>query len=320
MGRTPWVLPVFCLVGVCLPSGEGPAAADVEPIAIVTAVAGGATLERATTRERRPLGFRDTVMAGDRIVTTDQSRVRLLLVPKIVVTIGERADVRIMGTSATSIELRQGMMAVAVGREGVETGRSLEVRTPNLTAVQGPGVSLVEARQAPEGPSVSELNVVSSRFISISGTSQVAPSAPRTEDVLIAMRPLTSVLRNGADALSVPTALTLGDAEEIVAGLRMRLMPATMPANELVAERNRQAAGAAAAPVAEAADRSANGTDRTVGRLLSGDDVRHRQAPRVGDVPRGVPGGAFGGGAVGGVFISGGGIITGIPPFQIRGR
>jgi len=271
-----------------------PAAADLEPIAIVTSVAGAATLERATASERQPVVFKDAVMAGDRIVTGDQATLRLFVAPSIVVTVGERADVRITSRPAPSIELRQGMIAVAVGGEGVRSAARLELRTPNLIAVQGPGASLVEAR--------SDVQPFVSRVISISGALRVAaPAASGFDDAAIVMSPLTSLLRSGADPLGTPTTLTLGEAEHFATSLRVRLMPAAAPTNELVAERNLQAAGADAAPAGEIVDRIVGGKDRSVSPQVTGDDLRQRQMPRGGGVPGAGGTSAFGISAGGGV-------------------
>jgi hypothetical protein len=294
MGRKQRVLHAFILVGALLQNNGTPAAADVEPIAIVTSAAGSATLERATASERKPVVFKDTVMAGDRIVTGDQSTLRLFVARSIVVTVGERADVRIASTPALSIELRQGMIAVAVGGERVGSAAMLEVRTPNLIAVQGPGVSLVEARP--------DLRPLASRVISISGALRVAaPAASGFDDTPIVMSPLTSLVRSDVDPLGAPTTLTRSEAEHFAAGLRMRLMPAAAPANELVAERNLQAVGADAAPMGEIVDRIVGGKDRAVGPQVSGDDLRQRQMPRGGGVPGAGGTSAFGIGAGGGV-------------------
>jgi len=323
MDRTQRVFHAFVLAGALLQSSGRPAAADLEPIAIVTSMAGGATLERATTPERRAVVFKDAVMSGDRIVTGDRSTLRLFVARTIVVTVGERADVSITRAPVLSIDLRHGMIAVAVGGDGVGPAAMLEIRTPNLTAVQGPGASLVEAGQ--------DVQPFASRVVSISGALHVvAPSASGRDDAAITMRPLTSLLRSGAEPLGAPTTLTLGDAEHMAARLRMPLMPAATQANELVAERNLQAARAAAVPPGEGVDRIVGGKDRATAPRVTGDDLRQRQMPRGGGAPGGITGGGiFSGGGVrgggrgfgfvgGGVGLVGGGTGGSGDEFVIR--
>ena len=190
------------VVALFLSTGEGPAAAEVQTIAVVAFAAGRATIERATALERRPLLFKDEVMLGDRITTSEQSTLRLLLAPKIVVTVGEGSELTITKTAGTlgTIQLRSGIIGVAVSNERLGTSELLEIRTPNLTAVLGAGVSLVEVRETftPSLPPTGTSGVTS-RFISISGVSHVTTPLTRPgRDSIIAMNPLTSLSRTGS--------------------------------------------------------------------------------------------------------------------------
>src|SRR5215470_976178 len=102
---------------------------------IVTALQGTATVTRASLSTPRRLKFRDDVMLQDRIATGDESVARILLGGKAVVTVRERSVVTITESPKLStIDVADGKIALAVAKERMRAGESIDVRTPNAVA------------------------------------------------------------------------------------------------------------------------------------------------------------------------------------------
>lgn len=101
---------------------------------IVTALHGTATLSRASLTPRA-LKFRDDVMLQDRIATGNESLARILLAGKAVITVRERSVVTITESPRVSrVEVESGKVALAVAKERMRPGESIELRTPNAVA------------------------------------------------------------------------------------------------------------------------------------------------------------------------------------------
>jgi len=106
---------------------------------VVTTLQGSATAARASLPQPVALKFKDDVFLRDRIVTGDRSIVRMLLGGKALVTVRERSALTITEIPGTSrIDLDNGKIALAVAKERMRPGESVEVRTPNaVAAVRG---------------------------------------------------------------------------------------------------------------------------------------------------------------------------------------
>lgn len=106
---------------------------------VVTTLQGSATAARTALPQPVALKFKDDVFQNDRIVTGDQSIVRMLLGGKAVVTVRERSSLTITEVPGKStIDLDVGKIAVAVAREKLRPGESIEIKTPNaVAAVRG---------------------------------------------------------------------------------------------------------------------------------------------------------------------------------------
>jgi hypothetical protein len=116
----------------------GWAPADAEPgrrAGIVTALHGTATVSRVGLTTPRALKFRDDVMLQDRIATGDESLARILLGGKAVITVRERSVVTITESPRVStVDVASGKIALAVAKERMRPGESIELRTPNAVA------------------------------------------------------------------------------------------------------------------------------------------------------------------------------------------
>jgi hypothetical protein len=105
------------------------------PAGVVTALTGTATVSRASLAAPRALQFRDPIMLQDRIVTGEQSLARILLGGKAVITVRERSVVTITDSPRVStVDVESGKVALAVAKERMRPGESIEVRTPNAVA------------------------------------------------------------------------------------------------------------------------------------------------------------------------------------------
>jgi hypothetical protein len=102
---------------------------------IVTALHGTATVSRATHTAPRALRFRDDIMLQDRISTGEESLARILLGGKAVITVRERSVVTITEMPRVStVDVETGKIALAVAKERMASGESIELRTPNAVA------------------------------------------------------------------------------------------------------------------------------------------------------------------------------------------
>src|SRR5689334_7999209 len=102
---------------------------------VVTTLQGTATVARTTAPQPEPLKFKDDVYIKDQIVTGEQSIVRILLGGKAVVTIRERSALTIHESPMTStIEISSGRVALAVAKDRMKPGESVQMKTPNAIA------------------------------------------------------------------------------------------------------------------------------------------------------------------------------------------
>jgi len=110
-----------------------------ERVGVVTTLEGNVTARRAVLPQPVPLKFKDDVFFRDTITTGDQSLARVLLGGKSIVTVRERSVVTITESPGRSyISLESGKIGLAVAREKLAPGESVDVRTPNaVVGVRG---------------------------------------------------------------------------------------------------------------------------------------------------------------------------------------
>ena len=102
---------------------------------VVTALEGNVTAQGVTRTAPTSLKFKDDVFHQDRITTGDRSLARMLLDGKAVVTVRERSVLTItQQPNRAVVELTDGKFALAVARERMKPGDSIEIRTPNAVA------------------------------------------------------------------------------------------------------------------------------------------------------------------------------------------
>ena len=139
---------LLCLgATLCWPTA---ALAQASKAGVVTTLEGRVTAARVALPQPVALRFKDDVFLNDRIVTGDRSIVRLLLGGKAVVTVRERSELTITEVPGRStIDLDSGKVAVAVAREKMQPGETIEVKTPNAVAAVRGTVFVAEVTRAP---------------------------------------------------------------------------------------------------------------------------------------------------------------------------
>jgi hypothetical protein len=122
-----WASPALAQAPAPVPPGSA--------AGVVTTLEGNATLTRVGLPEPRALKFRDDVFLRDRIVTAERSIARILLGGKAVVTVRERSALTITELPGRSvIDLESGKIGLAVARERMRPGETIDVRTANAVA------------------------------------------------------------------------------------------------------------------------------------------------------------------------------------------
>jgi hypothetical protein len=200
---------------------------------VVTTLQGTATVARTTTPEPTALKFKDNVFVQDRIVTAESSTVRILLGGKAVVTVRERSELTIVETPMTStIEVRQGKIALAVAKERMKPGESVQIQTPNAVAGVRGTIVIAEVSPTPGAE-------VSSTFTLLTGIVDVSlldPSTGRPGLQRVTLRPLQAVGVLGSTRLGAVRAISRGDARAIASDYKVVLPPPPAPANTQLTE------------------------------------------------------------------------------------
>src|SRR5262245_56053359 len=139
------------IVAVSLIVGLWPGAvsAQITKAGVVTTLEGNVTAARASATQPVALKFKDDVFVNDRVVTGDRSLARLLLGGKAVVTVRERSALTITEVPGRStIDLDSGKVAVAVAKDRMKPGETIEVKSPNAVAAVRGTVFVVEVIRA----------------------------------------------------------------------------------------------------------------------------------------------------------------------------
>lgn len=122
--------------------------AQTQPVGVVTTLTGEATLARTALPAPLILKFRDDVFERDRIATGEKSIVRVLLGGKAIVTVRELSVLTITEEPGqATIDLASGKIGVAVVKQRMRPGETLNIRTPNAVAAVRGTVFVVETHQ-----------------------------------------------------------------------------------------------------------------------------------------------------------------------------
>jgi len=136
-------------VAILLPAVSPlPSHGQVQPVGVVTTLTGRADVTRAALSQPLILKFKDDVFERDRIATAEKSIVRVLLGGKAIVTVRELSTLTITEEPGrATIDLASGKIGVAVVKQRMRPGETLEIRTPNAVAAVRGTVFVVETHQ-----------------------------------------------------------------------------------------------------------------------------------------------------------------------------
>jgi len=110
-----------------------------DAVGVVTTLAGRATVARPALPSPLTLKFKDDVFGRDKIRTQENSFVRVLLGGKAILTVRELSQVTISEEPGRAVvTLPEGKVVLAVAKQRMRPGESIEIRTPNaIAAVRG---------------------------------------------------------------------------------------------------------------------------------------------------------------------------------------
>ncbi len=136
---TRWTaLAVLAALGAMTPHSASEAQTS-EAVGVVTTLDGRATVARPAVSVPLALKFKDDVFVRDRISTQENSLVRVLMGGKAILTVRELSQVTISEEPGRAVvTLPSGKVVLAVAKQRMRPGESIEIRTPNaVAAVRG---------------------------------------------------------------------------------------------------------------------------------------------------------------------------------------
>jgi hypothetical protein len=127
-----------------------------DAVGVVTTIDGRVTVARAALPSPLALKFKDDVFGRDRISTQERSLVRVLLGGKAILTVRELSQVTISEEPGRAVvTLPDGKVVLAVAKQRMRPGESIEIRTPNAVAAVRGSILAVEFRPPAAGSSAS---------------------------------------------------------------------------------------------------------------------------------------------------------------------
>ena len=244
------------------------ASAQGTPAGTVVALQGTVTVTRASLDAPAPLRFKDPVFLHDRVATGEQSVTRLLLGGKAVVTVREHSVLNITEIPGTStVNLARGRISVAVAKDRMKPGETVEIRTVNaIAAIRG---TVVVAEVEP-GPNATSTITVLRGLIDVTrldGASGhgIGPAVP--------VAALQSVTVRGPASVPLATAIEPEAAQKLTSDFKV--IPKTAPRASLVpmiAAQVELAKQEAAAVVAKAVVHEAKGKAKPPERAVASRD------------------------------------------------
>ncbi len=136
---TRWTAIAVLAVVVAALQPVAAAAQTSDAVGVVTTIDGRATVARPALASPLSLKFKDDVFGRDRISTQENSLVRVLLGGKAILTVRELSEVTISEEPGRAVvTLPSGKVVLAVQKQRMRPGESIEIRTPNaVAAVRG---------------------------------------------------------------------------------------------------------------------------------------------------------------------------------------
>jgi len=202
------------------------AAAQTSRAGVVTTLEGNVTVTRVALPPQ-PLKFKDDVFVDDKVTTGDRSLARMLLGGKAVVTVRERSVLTITEVPGkATIDLSAGKIAVAVAKDKMRPGESIEIRAAN--AVAGIRGTVIVAEVSSTSAQAGGVGGVTGTFWVLRGQVEAFLSNQTTNAVLVGA---LQQFRGGAVTNIVPSQMA-----QILQGLSTAGMPLTKGGDEQARE------------------------------------------------------------------------------------
>jgi len=202
------------------------AAAQTSRAGVVTTLEGNVTVTRVALPPQ-PLKFKDDVFVDDKVTTGDRSLARMLLGGKAVVTVRERSVLTITEVPGkATIDLSAGKIAVAVAKDKMRPGESIEIRAAN--AVAGIRGTVIVAEVSSTSAQAGGVGGVTGTFWVLRGQVEAFLSNQTTNAVLVGA---LQQFRGGAVTNIMPSQMT-----QILQGLSTAGMPLTKGGDEQARE------------------------------------------------------------------------------------
>src|SRR5712691_3379301 len=196
------------------------AVGQVQKAGVITTLEGNVTVRRVVLPQLVTLKFKDDVFFQDTVTTGDRSLARMLLGGKSIVTIRERSVVKITEFPNRSlIELEAGKVGLAVARDRMVPGESVDLRTP--TAVVGVRGTVVVAEVLRATTQAGTAGAgVTTNFFMLRGSGEVRRLDPATGAPVGLPVTLTAMQQVSVTGTSVRVApIPPGQIAQVTAGL-----------------------------------------------------------------------------------------------------
>jgi hypothetical protein len=319
---------ITALGAVCVLGVPTIALAQATRAGVVTTLQGTATVARSTAPQPMPLKFRDDVFVQDSIVTGESTIVRILLGGKAVVTVRERSALTIHETPTTStIEISSGKIALAVAKDRMKPGESVQIKTPNAMAgVRGTVVIADVAEPVQVGGSVTTQFTLLTGIVDVT---RLDASSGQSTGQPVMLHPLQTIVVTGHMPPAAARAISRAEAQKIASDYKVSLPTPPPAANTEVTERQIEIAvqhsaaltgdssGAGAPALTDGAGsigRNNGGVSANGGTTTGGGGAGAGGTINVGSGAIGAGGGLSAGGggisAGGGLTVGGGGGIS----------
>jgi len=216
-------------------SVPGYALAQEQPgIGVVSTLIGEATVARGTTSQPLALKMRDDVFMQDRISTKERSLVHVLMGGKALLTVRELSVLTITeeGGRAT-VDLQSGKVGLAVVRQKMKPGETIEIRTPHVVAAVRGTVLVVEIVPEPGEENQPSAGAASTNVHLLHGKLDVSLASNPTA-LPIQLESLQSVTAS-RHALGTVRPLTPETVTAVTAGLMLNRPSRPGPSDKFVA-------------------------------------------------------------------------------------
>jgi hypothetical protein len=192
----------------CAALGAVTSASGQTRVGVVTALEGTATATRASTAQPVSLAQKDAVFVRDRIATRERSLAQLLLGDKALVTMREWSSLTINEAPRTAtVELGLGRLAIAVAKDKMRYGDTVEIRTPNCVVGIRGTVVVAEVTQTPASGGTTSGSVTTTVTVlrGVVEVTQLDPTSGRPLGTPLTVGPLGRVETSGRAPLRSQT-------------------------------------------------------------------------------------------------------------------